>query len=73
MSAGFTFAMLCISIPREILGSGSLFNIPLFGESFEPWVIMILPPGGFFMLGFLLLGFNWYAQKRKERNLLKQN
>jgi electron transport complex protein RnfE len=73
MSAGFTFAMLCISIPREILGSGSLFNIPLFGESFEPWVIMILPPGGFFMLGFLLLGFNWYAQKKKERNLLKQN
>ena len=73
MSAGFTFAMLCISIPREILGSGSLFNMPLFGESFEPWVIMILPPGGFFMLGFLLLGFNWYAQKRKERNLLKQN
>ena len=73
MSAGFTFAMLCIGIPREILGSGSLFNVPLFGESFEPWVIMILPPGGFFMLGFLLLGFNWYAQKRKERNLLKQN
>ena len=73
MSAGFTFAMLCISIPREILGSGTLFNLPLFGESFEPWVIMILPPGGFFMLGFLLLGFNWYAQKKKERNLLKQN
>jgi electron transport complex protein RnfE len=73
MSAGFTFAMLCIGIPREILGSGSLFNIPLFGESFEPWVIMILPPGGFFMLGFLLLGFNWYTQKKKERNLLKQN
>jgi electron transport complex protein RnfE len=65
MSAGFTFAMLCIGIPREILGSGSLFNIPLFGESFEPWVVMILPPGGFFMLGFLLLGFNWYT-KRKE-------
>lgn len=65
MSLGFTFAMLCIGIPREILGSGSLFNIPLFGESFEPWVVMILPPGGFFMLGFLLLGFNWYAQRKK--------
>jgi H+/Na+-translocating ferredoxin:NAD+ oxidoreductase subunit E len=73
MSAGFTFAMLCIGIPREILGSGSLFNIALFGEHFEPWVVMILPPGGFFMLGFLLLGFNWYAQKKKERNILKQN
>ncbi len=69
MSLGFTFALLCIGIPREILGSGSLFNIPLFGEGFEPWVVMILPPGGFFMLGFLLLGFNWYAKRKKERNL----
>lgn len=72
MSAGFTFAMLCIGIPREILGSGSLFNVSLFGNGFEPWVVMILPPGGFFMLGFLLLGFNWYSQK-KERELLKQD
>ncbi|MFT5765222.1 MAG: electron transport complex protein RnfE [Saprospiraceae bacterium] len=67
MSAGFTFAMLCIGIPREILGSGSLFNILLFGDHFEPWVVMILPPGGFFMLGFLLLGFNWFTKKKKER------
>ncbi len=73
MSAGFTFAMLCIGIPREILGSGSLFDISLFGAGFEPWVVMILPPGGFFMLGFLLLGFNWNARRKKEHSLLKQN
>ena len=72
MSAGFTFAMLCIGIPREILGSGSLFNISLFGAGFEPWIVMILPPGGFFMLGFLLLGFNWYTKRSKDRTLLKQ-
>jgi electron transport complex protein RnfE len=72
MSLGFTFAMLCIGIPREILGSGSLFNIPLFGSGFEPWVIMILPPGGFFMLGFLLLGFNWYSKRSKARALLNK-
>jgi electron transport complex protein RnfE len=72
MSAGFTFAMLCIGIPREVLGSGSLFNIALFGDSFEPWVVMILPPGGFLMLGFLLLGFNWYSKRKKEREVLKE-
>lgn len=72
MSLGFTFALLCIGIPREILGSGSLFNLPLFGDSFEPWIIMILPPGGFFMLGFLLLGFNWYAQRKKESQTVNQ-
>lgn len=67
MSVGFTFALLCIGIPREILGNGSLFDIALFGDSFEPWVVMILPPGGFFALGFLLLFFNWFTQWRKKK------
>lgn len=65
MSLGFTFALLCIGIVREILGNGSLFGISLFGPSFEPWIVMILPPGGFFVLGFLLLYFNWITQRRK--------
>ncbi|MCB9351257.1 MAG: electron transport complex subunit RsxE [Lewinellaceae bacterium] len=67
MSLGFTFALLCIGVVREILGSGSLFNISLFGAGFEPWVVMIMPPGGFFTLGFLLLFFNWLQKKRKEK------
>jgi electron transport complex protein RnfE len=67
MSAGFTFALLCIGIIREILGNGTLFTVPLFGAGFEPWIVMILPPGGFFALGFLLLFFNWYIEKRKAR------
>lgn len=66
MSAGFTFALLSIGAVREILGSGSLFNIPLFGSGFEPWVVMILPPGGFFALGFLLLFFNWLQRRRAK-------
>ncbi|NQV52923.1 MAG: electron transport complex subunit E [Flavobacteriales bacterium] len=65
MSFGFTFALLCIGLIREVLGSGSIFGFGLFGEGFEPWIVMILPPGGFFALGFLLLGFNWYAQRKK--------
>ncbi|MFM8448961.1 MAG: electron transport complex subunit RsxE [Haliscomenobacter sp.] len=60
MGLGFTFALLSIGVIREILGSGSLFTIPLFGEGFEPWVIMVLPPGGFFTLAFLLLGFKLF-------------
>ena len=68
MSAGFTFALLCIGIIREILGNGSLFDFPLFGDGYEPWIVMILPPGGFFALGFLLLFFNWYTQWRKKRS-----
>ncbi len=64
MSLGFSFALLCIGIIREVLGSGSLFGFSLFGPGFEPWVIMVLPPGGFFALGFLLLFFNWLKRRR---------
>tara|TARA_B100001971_G_scaffold211946_1_gene240806 strand:- start:532 stop:1182 length:651 start_codon:yes stop_codon:yes gene_type:complete len=67
MSAGFTFALLCIGVIREVLGNGSFFNVALFGDDFEPWIVMILPPGGFFALGFLLLFFNWFTQWRKKK------
>ena len=71
MSLGFTFALLCIGVIREVIGSGSLFNFPLFGAGYEPWVVMILPPGGFFALGFLLFSFNWYAERKRKKELVK--
>ena len=71
MGAGFTIALLCLGTVREILGAGSLFGIPLFSENFQPWVVMILPPGGFFVLGGWLLVFAWYRQRR-ERKLMEQ-
>jgi electron transport complex protein RnfE len=67
MAIGFAFALLCLGATREILGSGSIFGFSLFGEQFEPWVIMILPPGGFIMLGLILLFFNWMRQRRISR------
>ncbi|MGF1509826.1 MAG: electron transport complex subunit RsxE [Myxococcota bacterium] len=58
MGVGFTFALFCLGAVREILGSGSFFGISVFPESFQPWVIMILPSGGFFTLAGWLLLFN---------------
>ena len=66
MSLGFGFALLLLGSIREILGSGSLLGLPLFGPEFEPWVIMILPPGGFVTLG-LLLGIFARVKERRER------
>jgi electron transport complex protein RnfE len=63
--AGFTFAIFCMGAVRELLGNGSFAEISLFGESFEPWIIMILPGGGFFVLGVLLLFFLWVNERRK--------
>ena len=66
MSGGFSFALILLGSIREILGNGSIFGVSLFGPNFEPWVIMILPPGGFLTLG-LLLAFFAYAKERREQ------
>lgn len=65
MGAGYTLAVLILGSIREILGSGSLFGIQLFGASFEPALIFIMPPGAFIVLGILIGIFN-YVRKRKE-------
>ncbi len=54
MGLGFTLALTILGVIREILGNGSLFGMSLFGASFQPALIMILPPGAFLLLGILL-------------------
>ena len=67
MGLGFTFALTLIGAVREVLGSGTLFANAhlLLGEAFafleltlipdyKGVLLMILPPGGFLALGFLL-------------------
>ncbi|RMG39352.1 MAG: electron transport complex subunit RsxE, partial [Methanobacteriota archaeon] len=69
MGMGFTFAVLCLGVVRELLGNGTLAGYSIFGPSYEPWIIMILPGGAFFVLGGWLLFFNWLklrAARKKE-------
>jgi len=66
MGLGFTFALLCLGAIRELLGSGSLFGIRVFAETYEHWIVMLLPGGGFFILGLWVLVFNW-IQRRPDR------
>lgn len=69
MGLGFTGALVAIGAVREILGSGTLFANArlLLGEGFafleltlipeyKGYLLMILPPGAFLALGFLLAG-----------------
>ncbi len=69
MGAGFTFALLCLGGVRELLGTGALFGFDLFGPQFQPWVVMVLPPGGFLVLGAWLLLFDWLKQRREQKQL----
>lgn len=66
MGLGFTFGLLCLGAVRELLGSGSLFNVVIFPDHFQEWVVMMLPAGGFFTLAIWLLIFN-AAKRSKEK------
>jgi electron transport complex protein RnfE len=80
MGLGFTFALVTIGGLREILGSGTLFANAhlLLGEAFaflelkiipeyRGFLLMILPPGGFLAVGFLLAGKRALDSRRAAR------
>lgn len=55
MGLGFTLGLTCIGIVREFLGGGSIFGMTLLPAAFPKTIIMILPPGAFFTLAFLMV------------------
>ena len=69
---GFIIAMVMMGSVREILGNGSFLGISLFGQHYEPWLVFVLPPGGFFTIGFILLAMNWIEDKRKQRSEIRE-
>lgn len=71
MALGFTLALAMIGGVREILGSGTLLGVPLFGDHFEPWVIMVMPPGGFFTMGALLIVFAFFKERSDQKKVQK--
>ena len=66
MGVGFTAAMLLMGIIREFLGTGAVFGIPLTASLFDPVLIFILPPGGFFVFGMLIALANKLNGKKKR-------
>lgn len=63
MGVGFTFALFCLGAVRELLGNGTLFDMAVFPDGFQAWIVMILPAGGFFTLAMWLLFFNAFKHK----------
>ena len=67
MGLGFTLALTLIASIREILGNGSVFGIQLFGESFQPMLLMILPAGGFLTFGLMIGLVNFLSERTAKR------
>lgn len=68
MGIGFTIALSLMSGFREIIGSGTFFGFPLFGADYKGPMMMILPPGGFLMLGLILAFINWNKLRKAKKN-----
>jgi len=65
MGIGFTIALIILGSIRELFGAGTIFGYPFFPDSYQPFLLMILPPGAFIALG-LLLGFMNKVQGVRE-------
>lgn len=65
MGAGFTSALFCMGIIRELLGTGSIFGIQIIsgGGIVQPILFFSLAPGGFFVLGMLIAAANKLSRK----------
>ena len=64
MGIGFTLALIIIATFREILGNGTWLGIPVLGSNFKPVLLMILSPGAFLTIGFLVGFLNWFEHRR---------
>jgi electron transport complex protein RnfE len=86
MGLGFTFGLVVLGATREIIGSGTLFANAslLLGDAFSfleltlipdyhGFLLVVLPPGGFLALGFLLSGKRlldeWLKRRAEEKAL----
>ncbi|MGN0526162.1 MAG: electron transport complex subunit RsxE [Acutalibacteraceae bacterium] len=81
MGIGFTAALFCMALVREVLGNGTVFDgaqsiLSVFGDNVlggfngvqilsSPMTIFILPAGGFFVFGILIALSNKISDKKK--------
>ena len=72
MGLGFTGAITILSAIRELFGSGTIFGMQIMPEAYEPMGIMLQVPGGFVMLGLLLVLVNAIKAAISKKNAAKK-
>lgn len=71
MGLGFTIAITLMGAIRELIGSGTVFGISVFGASYEPMLLLVLPAGGFLVFGLMLASINIITGKFEARRAQK--
>lgn len=65
-AAGYMGVLLAISIIRETLGFGTLLGFQILPLNFTPWIIMVMPPSAFFLIGLIIWGGKTALQRQGE-------
>lgn len=63
MGLGFAMALTMLGAVREILGSGSIFDIKFVGDDASTILLFVLSPGAFIVLGYLIAFINRIRSK----------
>lgn len=72
MGLGFTLAITLLSAIRELLGSGTLLGIQVMPDGYQPMAIITQAPGGFIMLGLLMVAMNSLFKAYDRRRASKE-
>ena len=64
VSCGYSFSILVLGVIRELMGFGTFLGITVLGSWWTPWVIMIMAPGAFFVLGLYI----WFMRTLTQRS-----
>ncbi len=78
MGVGMVVAIAVLGGLRELIGTGMLFSgiemvipgaqaLQLLPERYPGFLVAILPPGAFLVLGFMIAGRNWLDARAAER------
>ncbi|MDA8254912.1 MAG: electron transport complex subunit E [Betaproteobacteria bacterium] len=78
MGVGFIWVIALLGAVREFVGQGTLFSgiemivpawsgIQILPADYPGFLVAILPPGAFFVLGLLIAGRNWLDARANQR------
>ncbi|MDR1106327.1 MAG: electron transport complex subunit RsxE [Treponema sp.] len=67
MGLGYTWVLAGIAAVRELLGGGTLFNIQVLPDTFQPILFFVLPPGGFFVFALFISLNNFFKSRIRDR------
>ncbi len=69
MGIGFTITITLMGAIRELMGAGTIFGLTVTAGHISPMVVMLLPPGGFFVFGILVALSNAIAKKLGKKQV----